>query len=62
MYVNLGIGMPALAPSFVEPGTVIHMQSENGILGECFLLQNFWAISDLTPLHRHGTLPDQGRS
>lgn len=32
-YVNLGIGMPMLAPSFVKPGTVIHMQSENGILG-----------------------------
>ena len=31
--VNLGIGMPMLAPSFVEPGTTIHMQSENGILG-----------------------------
>ena len=37
MYVNLGIGMPMLAPSFLEPGTVIHMQSENGILGACFL-------------------------
>lgn len=33
MYVNLGIGMPMLAPTFLEPGTVIHMQSENGILG-----------------------------
>lgn len=33
MYVNLGIGMPMLAPSFLEPGTTIHMQSENGILG-----------------------------
>ncbi|KWU42338.1 3-oxoacid CoA-transferase [Rhodotorula sp. JG-1b] len=33
MYVNLGVGMPMLAPSFLEPGTVIHMQSENGILG-----------------------------
>lgn len=37
MYVNLGVGMPTLAPSFMEPGTVIHMQSENGILGELFL-------------------------
>lgn len=33
MYVNLGIGMPMLAPSFIEPGTNIHMQSENGLLG-----------------------------
>jgi len=32
-YVNLGIGMPAMATTFIEPGTVIHMQSENGILG-----------------------------
>ena len=22
-----------LAPSFIEPGTVIHMQSENGVIG-----------------------------
>lgn len=35
--VNLGIGMPMLAPMFVEPGTTIHMQSENGILGELLL-------------------------
>ncbi|GAA5822396.1 hypothetical protein JCM5353_000488 [Sporobolomyces roseus] len=33
MYVNLGVGMPTLAPAFMEPGSVIHMQSENGILG-----------------------------
>ena len=26
-------GMPMLAPSFIEPGTVIHMQSENGVIG-----------------------------
>lgn len=32
-YTNLGIGMPMLAPSFLEPGTVIHLQSENGLLG-----------------------------
>jgi hypothetical protein len=35
--VNLGIGMPMLAPMFVEPGTTIHMQSENGILGELLM-------------------------
>ncbi|KAI8449354.1 succinyl-CoA:3-ketoacid-coenzyme A transferase subunit A [Phakopsora pachyrhizi] len=32
MHVNLGIGMPMLAPDFLEQGTTIHMQSENGIL------------------------------
>lgn len=33
MYANLGIGMPMLAPSFVEPGVEVQLQSENGILG-----------------------------
>lgn len=33
MYVNLGIGMPMLAPAFLEPGTQVYMQSENGIIG-----------------------------
>lgn len=33
MYANLGIGMPMLAPTFVEPGVEVQLQSENGILG-----------------------------
>jgi len=33
MYVNLGIGLPTLVPSFLKPGIKIDMQSENGMLG-----------------------------
>lgn len=33
MYANLGIGMPMLAPSSVDPSVSVTLQSENGILG-----------------------------
>ncbi|KAJ1720743.1 Succinyl-CoA:3-ketoacid coenzyme A transferase 1, mitochondrial [Coemansia biformis] len=33
MYANLGIGMPMLASNYIDPGTTVYLQSENGILG-----------------------------
>lgn len=33
MYANLGIGMPMLAPSFLDSSVEVQLQSENGILG-----------------------------
>ncbi|KAH0372844.1 3-oxoacid CoA-transferase, partial [Aureobasidium melanogenum] len=33
MYVNLGVGMPTLAPSFLNPDVKVWIQSENGLLG-----------------------------
>ncbi len=36
-YVNLGVGIPTLAPSFLDPKTKVWIQSENGLLGMvCF--------------------------
>ena len=32
-YANLGIGLPMLAPSFLNPNISVTLQSENGILG-----------------------------
>ncbi|KUJ22903.1 succinyl-CoA:3-ketoacid-coenzyme A transferase-like protein [Mollisia scopiformis] len=32
-YVNLGVGIPTLAPSFLKPETKVWIQSENGLLG-----------------------------
>lgn len=32
-YVNLGVGIPTLAPSFLPPSTKVWLQSENGIIG-----------------------------
>lgn len=33
MYANLGIGMPMMAPTFVDDSVEVQLQSENGILG-----------------------------
>lgn len=32
-YVNLGVGIPTLAPSFLDPDVKVWIQSENGLLG-----------------------------
>lgn len=66
-YCNLGVGMPVLAASFLEEGTKVWLQSENGILGQ-FSLYLVSVFSDRECLTcclctlRDGSLSDERRS
>lgn len=33
MYASLGIGIPLLASNYISPNLIVHLHSENGILG-----------------------------
>jgi len=33
MYVNLGIGIPTMVPSFLPDGVDIQIEAENGVIG-----------------------------
>lgn len=33
MFVNLGVGIPTMVPSFIPKNIQIHLESENGVMG-----------------------------
>lgn len=56
-YVNLGVGIPTLAPSFLEEDAGVWIQSENGLLG---MVSLFLGVSRRIADFEVGTVSDRG--